>query len=115
MEGQCRILQDRVEAIAFDGRRVDAQERVGGEHDEEQEGEADRALYRHHAGAQFKRQVLTEERHGSTVESEDQHPEQHRAFVVSPYAADLVEQRLGRMRIRDDVLAPRSRRRCRRG
>ena len=34
---------------------------------------------------------------------EDQHPEEHRALVVPPDAGDLVEERLRRMRVLDDV------------
>ena len=36
-------------------------------------------------------------------ERQDQHPEQHRAFVVAPDAGDLVDQRLRRMRVLPDV------------
>ena len=34
---------------------------------------------------------------------QDQHPQQHRAFVVAPGAGDLVEHRLGRVRVGGDV------------
>ena len=56
--------------------------------------------------------------------AEDQHPEQHRAFVVAPDAGDLEEQRLRRMAVLPDVAhrevrgdiarrsAPRRRPRC---
>ena len=39
MEGERRVLQDRIEAIALDGRRIEPHEGIGGQHDEEQEGE----------------------------------------------------------------------------
>ena len=35
---------------------------------------------------------------------EDQHPQQHGALVVPPHAGDLVEQRLGRVRVGPHVL-----------
>ena len=41
---------------------------------------------------QGRRQVAAEGRHGRAEQRKDQHPEQHRAFVVAPDAGDLVEQ-----------------------
>ena len=40
MEGERRVLQDRIEAAAVGRRRIDAQERVGREQDEEQNATA---------------------------------------------------------------------------
>ncbi len=60
------------------------------------------------------RQVGAEGGDQRAEQREDQHPEEHRALVVPPHAGDLVEQRLCRMRVLDDVDAARSRRRCRR-
>ncbi len=65
MEGERRVLQDRIEAIAFDGRGIEPGEGIGGHDDEEKEGKADGALHRQHAGFQFRRQVVAEERHGA--------------------------------------------------
>ena len=45
------------------------------------------------------RQVVTEDRHGAAKACEDEDPEQHGAFVVSPDAGNFIEQRLGRMGI----------------
>ncbi len=39
------------------------------------------------------------ERHRSREDGEDQHPEQHRAFVIAPDAGDFIDQRLRRSRI----------------
>ena len=104
MEGQSRILKDRVQAIAFDGRRIEAQKRVRGEDDEKQEGQAHRTLNGQNPGAEFQRQVVPEDRNGGAIERQNQHPQHHGAFVVSPHAADLVEQRLGGMGVGDNIL-----------
>ena len=72
--------------------------------DEEQEGDADRALHREHVGLAAARQIVAEGRDRRAEQREDQHPEQHRAFVIAPDAGDLVEQRLGRMRVLPDIL-----------
>ena len=50
VEGERGVLQQRVEAAAFDLRR-DAQEGIGGEDDEQQEGDGDAGLHGQHVGA----------------------------------------------------------------
>ena len=65
--------------------------------------DADQRLDGEHAGAQRVGQVGAEDRDRRAEQREDQRPQQHRALVVPPHAADLVEQRLGRMRVGDDV------------
>ena len=50
------------------------------------------------------RQVAAEQGDGGAEQRQDQHPQQHRAFVVAPHAGDLVEQRLGGMRVGPHVL-----------
>ena len=71
---------------------------------------ADRALDGKHAGLQFERQIAPEQRDGPAEQIEDEDPEQHGAFMVSPDAAQFVEQRLRRMRILGDIARPRNRR-----
>ena len=73
-------------------------------HDEQEKGDGDAGLHGEHVGAQRVRQVAAEEGDGGAEQREDQHPQQHGAFVVPPHAGDLVEQRLGRMRIGPHVL-----------
>ena len=51
----------------------------------------------------WRRQVRAEGRDRGAEQGEDQHPQHHRAFMVSPHARDLVEQRLRRMRVRDHI------------
>ena len=77
---------------------------IGGEDDEEQEGDGDDGLHGQHVGAQRRRQVAPNSATAAAEQGEDQHPQQHRAFVVPPHAGDLVEQRLGRMRVGPHVL-----------
>ena len=60
MERQARVLQHRVQAAAVRRRREGAQERVGGEQDEQQEADADHALHRQHPRPQRRRQVVGE-------------------------------------------------------
>ena len=103
MKGQRRVLQDGVEAIALDGGGIKPDEGIGREHREGQEGGADGALHRQHARLQFKRQVAASQRHGGPENAEDQHPQQHRAFVIAPHAGNFVQQRFGRMRILEHV------------
>ena len=57
MEGEAGILEQRVEPVAIGRRREDAQERVRGEEDEEEEAEADHALDGEHAGPEARRQA----------------------------------------------------------
>ena len=52
MDGETDILQDRVEVLALGRRRVEAQERVGGQQDEGEEGRRRSALHAQHIGAQ---------------------------------------------------------------
>ena len=51
MEGERGVLQDRIEAAAL-GLGRDAREGIGGEDDEEQEGDGDAGLHGQHVGAQ---------------------------------------------------------------
>ncbi len=103
MEGERGVLQDRIEAVAVGGRRIDAQERIGGEQNEEAERHRDRGLHGEHVGFQRRRQVAPEGGDGGAEQGEDQHPQDHRALVVPPHAGDAIEQRLGRVRVRHDV------------
>ena len=69
-----------------------------------EEGDGDDGLHGQRVGAQRVGQVAAEQGDGGAEQREDQHPQQHGAFVVPPHAGDLVEQRLGRMRVGPHVL-----------
>ena len=103
MHGEAEILQDRVEVLPLDRRRVEAEERVGGDEDEDEEGARDPGLDAEDVRPQRVGQVAGEERHQGAEEGEDEHPQHHRAFVVSPYARELVEERHHRVRVLPDV------------
>ena len=47
--------------------------------------------------------LLPKTRDRGAEQREDQHPQQHRAFVIAPDARHFVDQRLRRMRIRGNV------------
>ena len=90
-------------SLPFDRRRIEAGERVRRRQDEQQEGSADPALHGQHVGAQRCRQVAPEHRDQRAEEGEDQHPQQHRAFVVAPGAGDLEQHRLQRVGVLPDI------------
>jgi len=74
MKGERRVLENRVEAIAFDGHGIEPGKRVGGHHDKEKEGKADGTLHRQHPGPQGGRQVFAEDCHGATEACENEDP-----------------------------------------
>ena len=78
-------------------------ERVRGEQDEQIEGAGHPGLHRQHMGAQRQRQIVAERGDQAAEQRQDRHPEQHRSFVVTPDAGDLVDQRFQRMRILEHV------------
>ena len=57
MDGQRRVLQQRVERVALDRRVGQPQQRVGGEHHVADEEHAQAALRRHRRGLQPERQA----------------------------------------------------------
>ena len=102
MEGEAWILQKRIEARALKRGGVEAQERVGREQQEGEKADADQPLDTQHAGAQTGRQVAPEPGDHKAEQCEDQNPQQHRSFMISPDARHLVEHRFERVgRLRD--------------
>ena len=99
MEGEARVLQQRVEPLAVGGRRQHPLEGVRGEKDEQYEADRDQGLDGQRPGAQARRQIASEPRHRRAVHAEDQNPEKHGALVVPPHARDLVQKGFGRVRI----------------
>ena len=104
MEGEAGVLQHRVEAVAVERRRHQA--RGTG-------SEVNRMNSRKPApimpctastrARERRRQIVAEQRDRGAEQRQDQHPEHHRALVVAPDAGDLVEQRLGRVAVLDDI------------
>ena len=67
------------------------------------EGHRDPGLHRQHLALSAAGRLLPNSATSGAEQSQDQHPQQHRAFVVSPCAGELVEQRHLRMGILEDV------------
>jgi hypothetical protein len=103
MDREPGILEQRVEVAPLDRRLGDAGERVRGREDEDQERVRDRALDRERVGAQAIGHAGAGERHHGAEQRQDQHPQEHRALVVPPHAGKLVDERLLRVRVLDDV------------
>ncbi len=74
MERQTRVLQQRIEVAPVQRRRVEAQERIGGEKRKRQKAGGDQALDRKHPRTQRHRQVRTQKRYGKPEERQDEHP-----------------------------------------
>ena len=105
MDGEPDILQHRIEVAALARRRIEPVERIGRQQDEQRRrrprsrpGRPARWLSASPADCLPNMATSAEE------EGQDQHPQQHRAFVVAPDAGELVDQRDLRMRILPDVL-----------
>ena len=99
MNGQSWILQDRIEIAPFERRLADPQERIRRDQNEQIEGDRDPGLDAEHVGAQSRRQIAAEQCHQCSECAENQHPQQHGAFMVAPDATDLIDKRLRGMRI----------------
>ncbi len=99
MHREADILQQRIEITALDRRIGNANKGIRGDQDEQIERRRDPGLHRQHVRAQRQRQVVAEDSDQSAEQCKDQHPQQHRAFVIAPDAGELVDQRLQGMRI----------------
>ena len=104
MEGECGVLQHGVQPLPVERRGTQPRERIRRGDDEQKKRRGDRALHGEHIRLELARQIGAEDRDRRAEQSEDQYPENHRAFVIPPHARDLVEQRLRRMRIAPDIL-----------
>jgi len=85
-----------------------AQERIRRDQDEEIERDRDPRLHAEHVGLEARRQIAAEERDHRAEHAEDQDPQQHRAFVVAPHSADLVDQGLRRMEFSNTLTTEKS-------
>ena len=103
MHREADILQDRIEVAALERRLRHTREGIGSGENEKLERGRDPGLHAQHIGAQRSWKVSSEDRDHRAENGEDQRPEQHRAFVVSPHAADLVDERLLRMRVLEHI------------
>ena len=95
MEGETGVLENGIEVVALDRRRIKPDERVCREQHEAQERRTDHALNGERARLERRREAAPQGRDEKAEAREDQRPQQHRAFVVPPQPGDLVEHRLG--------------------
>ena len=98
MEREPRVLQERIEAGTFDRRRIYAQEWIRGEENVDEKCRSEEAL-NSECRRRKRRAAAFAERGENRIDREHQHPEEHRAFVVSPHARDFVEEGFQRVRI----------------
>ena len=100
MERQAGVLQQRVEILAVERRLGQPQERVRGEDDETQKRHPDHRLNAQHPRLESGRKPCPEPRRRRTKTRQDQHPQEHRAFVIAPDTRHLVKQRLQGVRVK---------------
>ncbi len=103
MEGEARILEQRVHAAPFHGRGPETLERIAHREREEEEADRGRPQHRDHPGPQQGGKASAEEPDRRAANGEDEAPEQDRALVIAPHAGDLVEERLGALTVLGDV------------
>ena len=103
MKGEARVLQDGIEVAALERRVGNAHERIRRGENEKIEGGGNPGLHRERIGLELRRQIVAEGRHQRAEQSQDEDPQHHGAFVVSPDAGEPVQQRHRRMRIVVDV------------
>src|SRR6185312_8183996 len=82
--------------------RIKAQERIGGEKNEKQEGGRQKTLHAQRRAGQTRSSAL-QARHQRGIDGQYQHPEQHGAFVIAPHAADFVDQWLQGVAVAGDI------------
>ena len=99
MHRETEILQDRIEVAAFQRSLGEPPKRGGGKEDEKIKRGCDPGLHRQHVGLERSRQIDAERCDQGAEQRQDQHPQQHRAFVIAPNAGELIDQRHLRMRI----------------
>ena len=103
MEGETRVLKDRIEIAAFKRRVGDADERIRGDENEQLECGSDPGLHGERVGLERRRQVAAETCDQRAKERKDRYPQHHRAFVVAPDAGEPVDQRHRRVGILIDI------------
>ena len=102
MEGERRVLQQRVQRIALERGRIQPLERVGGKDGEGEEHHAEQALRGHGRGLEPERQAARA-RQERAEPGQDQTPQHQRALVAAPGRGDLVEHRLVGVAVGRDI------------
>ena len=103
MDREADILKDRIEILTLERHRKDAREGIGGQKDEGEKGRQNPGLHRKDIGLQARGQIAPKGCDQRAEKGENQHPEQHRAFVIAPDARDLEDHGFERMGVLEDV------------
>src|SRR3546814_20339972 len=82
MEGEARVLEQRVKSLPHRRRRIEALARIGGEEEEGVEAEPDRRLRRQGRDQGPLLQLPTEQRNRAPGAAEPGPPKQHRALML---------------------------------
>ncbi len=104
MEGEARILEQRVEPLPFARGRDEPGEGVRRKEQKRIEADPDRCLGGKRGGERRLFERPFEQRDRRTRCREDRHPQQHRAFMIAPCPREFVEPGLGRMAVPGDQL-----------
>jgi hypothetical protein len=103
MKGETRILEDRIEIAALERRIGETHERIRRGKNEQLKGGGNPRLHPERVCLERRRQIAAEGRNQRPEQSENEHPQHHRAFVVPPDAGEPVDQRHRRVGILVDV------------
>jgi len=104
MEDHARILQQRIEVIAVGWSRQQSAERIRGQQGEGKEADRDHAHHGQDAGAKFLAQRAGKADHCRHPSTQHQRPEQQRALVPAPDAAETVVPGQQQVGVRRDIL-----------
>ncbi len=104
VEGERRVLQQRVQVASVNRGRYEPLERARGEQDEQQEADANDAEHADYAGRVARGQAAAEsaDQHGPARQREG--PEQQRTLVRAPYRGEAIERGQLGVRVVGDVL-----------
>ena len=86
MECETGILQQWVQAIAVQRRRIDPRKGLDVNRMNSRNANANHRLNRKGAGTQFRGQTAPEYRYRQAIQDKDEGPKQHGAFVIAPNA-----------------------------
>ncbi len=103
MDRETYILKDRVQIATFNRCWNNARKWIGSENDEGQKGSSNPALNAKNVRTQGFWQIAGKGCNQRTEETKNQHPQQHRAFMIAPNAGNFIKHRLLRMGVFDHV------------
>ena len=99
VEGEARVLQQRIQPLPFLGHRRKPRKRVGRQQQESIKTKANKGLPRQRRQHRRLGQAPFHHRDKAAGQPHHRHPQQHRAFMIAPGSGKFIQQRLGRMRV----------------